>query len=290
MGGQANRERGAALIVVLWFSAAITVYLADLSAGRRETALEVAVVSARLSADIAADSALEIVVERLRRGTVDGDGHIEIDLGHSKVDAWVSPEGGRIDINGASEEMIDGLAAAVLEDPDAARALADRILDWRDDNRLRRSEGAEADDYRRAGLAHAPADGLFRYAGELRLLLDIEPDTARRLDELVTVATGNAEAPRAAASSDVARAVDLARGLSVVEPSEDEGDAVVEGEAPLFTTDDAGLYRIDIEAVAERGFTRRVRAIVWVDPQISGRAFEVLDHQAWRLPGPADDE
>ena len=57
-----------------------------------------------------------------------------------------------------------------------APRIADAVLDWRDDNSLRRPNGAEDRDYRTADRPGGAADAPFAHIGELRQLLPIEPE------------------------------------------------------------------------------------------------------------------
>ena len=275
-------ERGAALLVVLWLVAAMTVLAAQLSGTRGEIALEAAMADAKVRTDAAIDSALEIAVEQLSDGSVEVDGTLEVTIGEVKVDVRMSPESARIDLNGAGEDLIGGLALAVLPERDAAAGLADAILDWRDGNDLRRSRGAEAADYRRAGLDYGPADGPFTHPGELRLVLGLDRQAFLAFDDMVTIVTGREDVDTASASNAVTRASDLARGLGLRESADpDSGDG---GDSPPFTTDEAGLYRVDLQAAEPGGLARRARVVLWVRPTGSGRDFEILDFQGWHLP------
>ena len=79
-------------------------------------------------------------------------------------------ESGLVPINSATREqlarLIDLVAVGEVEfDPEI---LADRILDARDPDDLRRAQGAEDDDYRSAGLPYGAADEPFGTLGALR--------------------------------------------------------------------------------------------------------------------------
>ncbi|MCB1832798.1 MAG: general secretion pathway protein GspK [Geminicoccaceae bacterium] len=273
-------ERGAALVFVLWLITAITVLTASLSTSRNEIVLDTRVELSRLRAGIALDSALEVAVEKLRTNGFEPVGELKLTFGDVAVDVRVSPESGRIDLNAAPEELIGGLAAASVEDREEAARIADAILDWRDENDLRRAQGAERDQYHRADLGYGPGDGPFRYVDELRLVLGMPAEVAARIAEISGVHGGNAEIGLASIAAPVMRAKDLALGLDVpTGPIEEEAN-----ETPPFTTDAAGLYRVDIEAVVDGGYTRRTRAVVWTSPATPGRDYEILDYQGWHLP------
>ncbi|MEZ5835301.1 MAG: type II secretion system protein GspK [Geminicoccaceae bacterium] len=273
-------ERGAALIFVLWLITAITLLVTGMSASRNAIVLDTHVAIARLRAKVAIDSALEVAVEQLRGQTVHPDGKLELKFDDVTVSVLTTAESGRIDLNGASDELIGGLVSTAVEDRDEAAKLTDAILDWRDENDLRHPQGAEESDYRRAELGYAPANGPFRYAGQLRLVLGMTPDIAKRLEPMVTTETGSDEIDLSGASASVFRAHDLAQGLDVGTGPLTEED----NQPPPFTTDSSGLYRIDLQAVVDGGFTSRAVAIAWVYPTTSGRDYEIMDYQGWLLP------
>ncbi|MEZ5823863.1 MAG: type II secretion system protein GspK [Geminicoccaceae bacterium] len=275
-----DSQRGAALIFVLWLITAITVLTAGLSTARNGIVLDTHAEISRLRARIALDSALEVAVEQLRAGNFDTTGQTELLFGTVAVDVRASAESGRIDLNAAPEELIGGLAAAAVADRDEAARIADTLLDWRDENDLRRTQGAEKGQYGRGDLDYGPADGPFRYVDELRLVLGVPAEAAARMAEMASTHAGLAELDLAAVSPSVSRASDLAQGLDVpTGPVEEEAN-----ETPPFTTDAAGLYRVDMQAVVDGGYTRRVVAIVWTNPSAPGRDYDILDWQGWHLP------
>ncbi|MCB2053525.1 MAG: general secretion pathway protein GspK [Geminicoccaceae bacterium] len=280
------RERGAALVVVLWFAAALSALAVDLVGLRRDVGLEASVAMAQIRAAAALDSAIDIAVELVQEDGLDEEGRAALTLDGIDIVLAVTPESGRIDLNGAKEELIGALARVAIDDADHARAVAAAILDWRDDNDLRRPNGAEKSEYRRAGFDHAPADGPFRYVDELRSVLGVSEADYRALRDLVTTASGREEVDEATAPESVRRAADIAQGL-VADP-DDPADAAEEAEPPVFAADPAGLYTIDVRVVAADTFTRHARTLVWLQPLDAVRGYQILDHRGWLLPREAE--
>jgi general secretion pathway protein K len=83
----------------------------------------------------------------------------------------VQDEAGRIDLNLAQEELLIRLLISVGVAPDAARALVECILDWREPGIGKRLNGAKANEYHDAGLSYGPRNGPFEAVEELRLVL-----------------------------------------------------------------------------------------------------------------------
>jgi len=191
-----GRERGLALIVVLWmvavgalmvsaFNSALRASLrvegAELEAARRKAAIWAAV-------DIAASRISEPNdLQKWKSSLIPR----QVTFGDSNLSIRVTAHSGRIDLNLADEQLIRGLAVQVASDPRQADSIADRILDWRDSDRDRRANGAEDSEYRAAGLQYGPADGEFQTPQHVLRLLNMDYATATKLRPLVTV-YGNA--------------------------------------------------------------------------------------------------
>src|SRR5207248_8576431 len=77
-------------------------------------------------------------------------------------------ESSKIDLNYASDALLRSLMTSVggLDDQ-AASHVVDAILDWRDPDDAKRPNGAEADDYRAAGLKYGPSNAPVETVGEL---------------------------------------------------------------------------------------------------------------------------
>ncbi len=98
-----------------------------------------------------------------------------------------SNESGRIDLNFASSELLRGLLSQFVEDVDEAGALADAIVDWRDNDDDRHLQGAEAVDYQSAGLSYIPSNTNYLSVSELRLVLGMTEELYLSLHDAVTV-------------------------------------------------------------------------------------------------------
>lgn len=115
---------------------------------------------------------------------VDGASH-RLDLPGGSVAVVLHDEGGLVDLNDADEALLAGLfRQAGAERPED---LAAAVADWRDEDQLKRIGGAEADDYRRAGLAWRPRDGAFESVDELRLVMGMTPELFGRVRDQLTV-------------------------------------------------------------------------------------------------------
>ena len=199
LGCGSRRQRGIALVVVLW----ITILLAAIAVGmsqdsRTQTLLtrnQLALVKARAFADGAIERAM---YEHLRppfsekvwfpNGAVHGweeDG--------AKLAVSLAYESGRINLNNRREPplLLKGLftSAAGLGTEEAGR-LADAILDWLDQDDAKRLNGAEAPEYRAAGRNYVPANANFETIEEVQRVLGMTPEIYAKIADLITVHSG----------------------------------------------------------------------------------------------------
>ncbi len=186
------RQRGVALIVVLWVVALLSLLATSFGLGvRREASLAAQrIENTRLLA--ACEAAVHYAAYHLRltdptvRWRADG-----------RIRSWrwddvevrlaVSGEAGKVDINRADAPLLQAVLKLAGADPAQLPALADAILDWRDRDRDRRPNGAEAPEYRAAGLSYLPADQFFGAVEEVGMVLGMTPELTRRLLPWITV-------------------------------------------------------------------------------------------------------
>lgn len=290
---EADGEAGMALLTVLWFVAlmsALAVSLVDLG---RDTAYATrnAVLAIESRASMA--GAVAIAAESLRLDRYPASGVLDWREGHRAVSVEAVPEGGKIDLNAAADELIEALAKVAATDPAAGLALGHAILDWRDPGSERRLAGAEADDYAAAGRRARPRDGPFHFPAELRAVLGVDAATYARLAPNVTVFNG-ADRPPAASLAPLAEAALLglaegdAAGLATENPFDPDAQALEDAEddsaTPMFVADPNGLYTLDIELAYDDGPRFRQQIVIWIDPPPELGRYAVLQSQSVVLP------
>lgn len=201
------RQEGVALVLVLWIVALLSIMATGASTeARRDGILARNAVDLARARHLAEAGVYHAIIELSRddpalRWPLDGQPQ-RVTIGDTEVRIAVRDENGKVDINNAQPALLTVLAAAAGVPEGQRAAFADAILDWRDDDDLRRPKGAEAPDYRRAGLDYTPRNGQFARVQELRLVLGVTTKVYRALEPLVTVHTGDAAvnprfAPRA---------------------------------------------------------------------------------------------
>ncbi len=202
-------QRGIALILVLWLTVLLTTIAASFAFGMRHEAL-----SARNSVEVAkvraaADGAIERTVYELTRPRLpdawiaDGSTHAYVD-GDVTLNVVATDESAKIDINTAPDALVSGLLVNIGgADADTAAHLLDAMADWRDQDDLKRPNGAEAPDYQAAGRKYVPANAPFETIGEAARVLGMTPSIFARIAPSITVYSKARGVNPATASRDV---------------------------------------------------------------------------------------
>jgi general secretion pathway protein K len=191
----ASRQRGIALVVVLWLVVLITVIASSHARNTRiETSLafnHIGTAQARALAEAGINRAImELFVSNTdTRWTFDGTAH-QIQLDSGSVNVSIRDASGLLDLNKTGTSQLEAVLEAAGAEKAVRQGLVDAILDWRDKDTLRRLHGAEDNDYRHAGLDWGARDGPFASVDELRYVLGMRPELFERLAPYLTVYSG----------------------------------------------------------------------------------------------------
>jgi general secretion pathway protein K len=205
-------ERGLALLTVLWVLSLLSVIAAGLIS-QTHTELQITrnmteTARARALAEAGVFLAIPRMLDPASETQWRPDGRERsIEYGGGEIRIALRDEAGKIDINTAPDELLAGLFDVLGVAPDEAAHLVDAIADWKDEDDLRRVNGAEKDDYKRAGLAWVPRNGPFEAVEELRLVLGMTPELYERMLPFVTIYSQLARISPATAPEEVLRSV-----------------------------------------------------------------------------------
>jgi general secretion pathway protein K len=224
-------ERGAALVVTLVFATAMAGAAVAFLAARRSDGMtiraQVEAVEVQATLEAALQQTAALIANRTRRQRIPPE--LRFDFAGAQVRVRIEGEAGKIDLNQAEEPMLRALPLALGLPEDAAGAFADTILDWRDDNQLKRAAGAEDREYGRGERgASAAANRPFAHPAELRYLPPVDRLLWQRLAPLITIYSGSGTPDRYQASPEVRRAVAIARGLTSRDQAAEEAAADAE--------------------------------------------------------------
>lgn len=188
-------SRGIALISVLWITGLLAVIAASFTSSTRTEARLARNLVANAKAEALADGGIQraalglFELDPARAWRADGTSYA-MTLGEGEVRIQIEDEDGKIDLNGAPRELFQGLLGALGVAPDEADALADRILDYRDEDSDPEPLGAEDQDYLAAGLAAGAADRPFATESELLNVLGMSQTLYEAMRPYVTVYSG----------------------------------------------------------------------------------------------------
>ena len=176
----ARRDRGFALLIVLWTLVLIAFLVLHLTAsGRTEIRIADNLVDNAVAA-AAADGAISEAIFNLsnprpdQRWPLDGAAH-PLTIGDSRVTVRLADEAARINPNLASPVLIEALLRAVGSDPATAQRLAAAIADWVGSATTAQPQAALFAEYRAAGLDYGPPGSPLEGLDELGQVLGMTP-------------------------------------------------------------------------------------------------------------------
>ena len=292
MRGSFRRQRGVALVLVIWVTVILTVVAASFIMERRSEAMVVLNSVAMARTEAAANAGVaRAIAESYRNDPTaldawkrDGSPHDWVFEG-IPVRVEMRDESAKVDINTASEALLRGLLVTAGLNDDEASRLLDAILDWRDPDSLKRPNGAEEDDYRAAGLPYKPGNAPFQAQEELQLVLGMRPEIYRRLAPSITVYSRQPGVNPQVASRDVLMAIP---GLTteIVDDYIARREAALAAGQPMPTLTQAGGFAsgtspvINVRSVAQSEdgtvFSREAVALLRPVPR------KPVTYVAWR--------
>jgi len=187
-----NRQKGIALVIVLWMLALLTIMATGYSRMMRtETMLTANLVRSAQASALAEAGINQAIIELFKPAPekiwkADGTNY-EYQLNDQIINVKIQSEIGKIDLNSARSELLIGLLQSVDVPEEDAFSLVQAILDWRDKDNLTRNSGAEDADYENAGLDYGAKDGAFNSIDELLLVKGFTSVLYRKIRPALTV-------------------------------------------------------------------------------------------------------
>jgi general secretion pathway protein K len=266
----AASQRGIALVIVLWLLVLLTVIAASHArAIRTETRLAANQVDAGKARSLAETGVHHAIMELLVRdealrwpanGSVNRLRYIDGEVAITIRDAR-----GLVDINKVTATVLDSVLAGTGIDADQRQALVDATLDWRDKDNLKQINGAEDDDYRRAGMKWAARDGAFSSIEEFRYVMGMTNALFEQLAPYLTVHSG-----QAGVNLDFAPPW-LVSVLSGIEDTPRTGAAA---------TRTGSVFHVTVWSTSSGGSNASIDFVVSISPR-SDPAYTIL---SWRSP------
>jgi general secretion pathway protein K len=187
------RQRGLALIIVLWMVTLLSVIASNFAYNMRSDLQVTRNLLSSSQAQALADAGIERALYELtkpstdsRRWKADGLRH-EFELGGVKIAVTLVDESGKIDLNSAQDTLLKAVLGSAGQTEDQAAAVLDALLDWRDQDTQKRPHGAEEDDYRAAGKRAMPSNRQFETLEEVRQVMGVSPELYRKISRMLTI-------------------------------------------------------------------------------------------------------
>jgi general secretion pathway protein K len=253
-----RRQRGIALVVVLWIVTLLALQVSIFNLTVRDAAALAGNELAAARGEALAAAGIEMAAARLaerepaRRWQGNGGVHT-VALGGARLQITISDESSRLDLNAASDELLASLLRPFAPSQATLTQWVDRVLDWRDPDSERRPQGAEDIDYRRAGVGYGPRNGPFLDVSELSRVLGIPASVAEGLARYLTVFSGEGKINPSLASREAllllpgADAVEIDKALQLrgtgAGPS---GPAAIVSLSQWFTARVGPTYRVEV--------------------------------------------
>jgi general secretion pathway protein K len=195
--GDERRERGFALVVVIWLGVLLALIAAAFTSSvvsrMRSTAATADIVRGEAAADVGIRLAM-IELLNPQEGSmpqrfVASGPTAFCGLGSGTTLAVrVEDEDGKINLNTSNREVLSALFAGLGAKADDARRYAERVMDFRDADNDQRPDGAEASAYSDAKGGQRPKNANFESVDELDQVLGIPNDIRMSAKNYLSVA------------------------------------------------------------------------------------------------------
>ena len=203
-----TKQKGMALVLVLWVLSLLTIMAGSFVLTMRREASITAGIKNNAQAISVAESGIAMAELMLlnpdqnKRWRTDGSIY-EIISSDAKIRVRLLAEKGKIDINKADQVLLEALMATVTNQAEQKSKLAAAIIDWRDEDDLVHTDGAEKKEYKDAGLNYQPRNKPFESLEELQLVLGMNESIFSQIEPLITVYSGQSKVSEQLAAKEV---------------------------------------------------------------------------------------
>jgi general secretion pathway protein K len=276
------RQRGMALIIVLW----LIVLLGVIAAGHAsnvhsETRLAMQQLESA-KARVLAEAGIQRAILALLLQNSDSEWPVNgtpqrLDIDDREVAVAIRDATGLVDLNAADAGLLGALIATTGDDPSQQEKLVDAILDWRDSDNLTHLHGAEDDTYRAAGLAWTARDAAFSSVDELRYVFGMTAERFAAIMPFVTVHSGRGGLNLEYAPPFL---ISMLTGQTLDTSDNDAGLTPQEQHLRRASTARNGTYHIYASAMGNGKVTASVEAVV----RIAATTEQPYSILYWREP------
>lgn len=275
-------QRGVALLLVLWACTLLAILLGGYAALARTEGLQARYQFAQTRAHYAAEAGVmrafyQLQDPQVRRRWI-GDGRVyTFQYDHATLKVSAINEGGKVDLNSATPELLLGLFQAVGMTPPKAKILAASVIDWR--SAPDPTSGLDQRDaaYLAAGRDYGPRHGPFASVEELQMVLGMTPAIYRQVAPVVTVWSGN-QMPDPNSAPPLALAA--IPGMTPEQQTAIQAARLKNANDPSLVLNNGTTHSIQSEATLDDGTRAMVRATMRAQPgQAGAQPYVVLRWQ-----------
>lgn len=288
-----ERQRGVALVLVLWVIVLLTVIVGAMATSQQAGVSMVSNTRQERQGRALAAAGIQFMALQLEQRAkpleeqkyrVDGQLRPWQFAGHT---VWIGAlsDTGRINLNLADDKLLLGaLLAAGLEEKQA-ESIRDAILDWRDKDSDHRLAGAEDDAYEAEGRPIGARDDVFQSVEELQQVLGVTPALYKQLASRLTVHSKQRTVNPTFAYSDVLSSIPGITPEEVAAYQEARLQALEQGlpvpvpEGPFgqyFSTATGPVFRVFAEVDMESGGKVEAEVIMNADLRTT-KGYKILE-------------
>ena len=273
---QFGQDRGFAIVLVLWIAGVLAVMANSLSVSVRTEIRVAANLIEGAKAEALANGGVNLAIRDLlaahrprgyvRRFPIDGSPVRCVIPREGVLTIAVIDEAAKIDVNAAGLPLLQTLLTGLGEPPDKAAQLAEAILDFRDADDDRQPNGAEAAEYRAAGLAWLPKNGRVQSLSELGQVYGMMPEHLSRIRPYLGTHSGLAGIDVTLASTELMHLVRKGIGAQPVTRGFPEFHSDVALPAIFVSASRRNVFQVIAEARTSAGALFVLEAVVSLNP------------------------
>jgi general secretion pathway protein K len=275
-------QRGVALLLVLWACTLLAILLGGYAALARTEGLQARYEFAQTQAHYAAEAGLMRAVYGLQNPDLKqrwvGDGRTYLfRYDNATVVVTAIDEGGKVDINSATPDVLQALFQAAGMPLAPAKALTDNVVDWRNQVSIIGVAQTQRAAYAAAGRDYGPRHGPFATIEELQMVLGMTPAVYRTVAPVLTIWSGN-QSP----DSNTAPPLALAAipGMTPEQLSVIQATRLRNANDPTMALNNGTTHSVRSEATLADGTRAELRATIRTQPgRSSTQPYTVLRWQ-----------
>ncbi len=189
---RSTSQQGIALLIVLWVVILLTVIASSFAFSMRTETQLTRNYRHHAQAEALAQAGFYRAVWEVSQNPIQRqwktDGSVYLwEFEQSQLLIAIYDVAGLIDLNYADKSLIKGLLLQFVEEEGQAQALADAIIDWRDNNQFKQLNGAEDPEYEQADYPYGAKDGFFDHISELQQVYGMTKSVFAKVQPFITV-------------------------------------------------------------------------------------------------------